>query len=81
MTVGRELIRTTIQIEYQGRDAGVCQAVVTEEHEVSPPRPGLNTHVLEATGNYLGDEYVVRSNSGGIDGALAELKQHIESTL
>jgi hypothetical protein len=81
MTVGRELIRTTIQIEYQGRDAGVCQAVVTEEHEVSPPRPGLNAHVLEATGNYLGDEYVVRSNSGGIDGALAELKQHIESTL
>jgi len=79
--VGRELIRTTIQIEYQGRDAGVCHAVVIEGHEVSPPRPGLNTHVLEARGNYLGDEYVVRSNTGGIEGALNELKTHIESTL
>lgn len=79
--MGRELIRTTIQIEYDGRDAGVCHVVVVEGHEVSPPRPGLNTHVLEAKGNYLGDEYVVRSNSGGVDGALAELKQHIESTL
>jgi hypothetical protein len=79
--VGRELIRTTIQIEYEGRDAGVCLVVVTEEHEVSPPRPGLNTHMLEARGNYLGDEYVVRSNKGGVEGALEELKQHIESTL
>jgi hypothetical protein len=79
--MGRELIRTTIQIEYEGRDAGVCQAVVTEGPEISPPRPGLNTHVLEARGNYLGDEYVVRSNKEGVEGALAELKQHIESTL
>ena len=79
--MGRELIRTTIQIEYQGRDAGVCDAVVTEEHEVSPPRPGLNTHVLEARGNYLGDAYVIRSNVGGVQGALDELKRHIESTL
>jgi hypothetical protein len=79
--VGRELIRTTIQIEYQGRDAGQCDVVITEGPEVSPPRPGLNTHVLEARGNYLGDEYVVRSNTGGVEGALEELKQHVESTL
>lgn len=79
--MGRELIRTTIQIEYQGRDAGVCRAVVVEGHEVSPPRPGLNPYVLEAKGNYLGDEYVVRSNKGGVQGALDELKKHIESTL
>ena len=65
--MGRELIRTRIQIEYQGRDAGECDAVVTEEHEVSPPRPGLNTHVLEARGDYLGDVYVVRSNAGGVE--------------
>ncbi len=77
----RELIRTTLKIEYQGRDAGECLAVVTEGPEVSPPRPGLNTHVLEARGNYLGDEYVVRSNKGGVEGALDELKRHIESTL
>jgi hypothetical protein len=79
--VGRELIRTTIPIEYMGRDAGVCHVVVIEGAEVSPPRPGLNRHMLEARGNYLGDEYVVRSNAGGIAGALDELRKHIESTL
>jgi len=79
--VGRELIRTTIAIEYQGHDAGTCDAVVTEGPHIVPPRPGLNTHVLEARGNYLGDDYVVRSNTGGVDGALDELKRHIESTL
>ncbi len=79
--MGRELVHTTINIEYQGRDAGVCDAVVIEGPEISPPRPGLNPHVLEARGNYLGDQYVVRSNTGGVEGALRELKQHIESTL
>jgi len=79
--VGRELMHTTLKIEYMGRDAGECDVVVTEGPEVSPPRPGLNTHVLEACGNYLGDEYVVRSNEGGVEGALRALKAHIESTL
>jgi len=74
-------MHTTVKIEYQGRDAGTCDVVITQGAEVSPPRPGLNTHVLEACGNYLGDEYVVRSNTGGIEGALGELKQHIESSL
>jgi hypothetical protein len=79
--VGRELMHTTLKIEYMGRDAGECDAVVTEGPEVAPPRPGLNSHVLEAHGNYLGDEYVVRSNKGGVEGVLTALKQHIESTL